>query len=42
VGSIAWYYRDILLEAAVENNLHVGTILKSPMEGLITFHVNEE
>jgi N-acetylglucosamine kinase-like BadF-type ATPase len=42
VGSIAWYYRDILLEAAVENNLHVGTILKSPMEGLITFHVNEK
>jgi N-acetylglucosamine kinase-like BadF-type ATPase len=38
VGSIAWYYRDILLEAAIENNLHVGIILKSPMEGLITFH----
>jgi N-acetylglucosamine kinase-like BadF-type ATPase len=38
VGSIAWYYRDILLEAAIENHLHVGTILKSPMEGLITFH----
>jgi glucosamine kinase len=42
VGSIAWYYRDILLEAAIENNLHIGTILKSPMEGLITFHVKEE
>jgi N-acetylglucosamine kinase-like BadF-type ATPase len=42
VGSIAWYYRNILLEAAIENNLHVGTILKSPMEGLITFHLNEE
>ncbi len=38
VGSIAWYYRDILLEAAIENHLHVGIILKSPMEGLITFH----
>ena len=38
VGSIAWYYKDILLETAAENNLHVGTILKSPMEGLITYH----
>jgi glucosamine kinase len=42
VGSIAWHYRDILLEAAIENNLHVGTILRSPMEGLIRFHLNEE
>ena len=42
VGSIAWVYKDILLEAAIENNLHVGTILKSPMEGLITFHQNEK
>ena len=41
VGSIAWHYRDILLETAIENDLHVGTILKSPMEGLIKFHLNE-
>lgn len=40
VGSIAWHYRDILLETVVENNLNVGTILKSPMEGLITYHNN--
>ncbi|MGA2823220.1 MAG: ATPase [Bacteroidales bacterium] len=39
VGSVAWYYRDILLETAIENNLHVGTILKSPMEGLIRYHI---
>ena len=38
VGSIAWHYRDILLEAAAENGLHVGRILQSPMEGLILFH----
>jgi N-acetylglucosamine kinase-like BadF-type ATPase len=42
VGSIAWVYRDILLETAIENDLHVGTILKSPMEGLVKFHLNEE
>ena len=40
VGSIAWYYKDILQETAAENKLHVGTILKSPMEGLIRFHLN--
>jgi glucosamine kinase len=42
VGSIAWYYKDILIETAEENNLHVGTILKSPMEGLVKFHLNEK
>jgi N-acetylglucosamine kinase-like BadF-type ATPase len=42
VGSIAWHYKDILLETAADNKLHVGTILKSPMEGLIRFHLNEE
>jgi len=41
VGSIAWYYRDILMETANENDLHVGTILKSPMEGLISFHLKD-
>jgi glucosamine kinase len=41
VGSIAWHYRDILLETAAENNLNVGIILKSPMDGLVRFHLNE-
>ncbi|MDE6160601.1 MAG: ATPase [Muribaculaceae bacterium] len=38
VGSIAYYYRDILAEAASECGYTVGTVLKSPMEGLIKFH----
>jgi glucosamine kinase len=42
VGSIAWHYKEILLETITENHLHAGTILKSPMEGLIRFHRNEE
>ncbi|MCX6243266.1 MAG: N-acetylglucosamine kinase [Bacteroidetes bacterium] len=42
VGSIAWHYREILLETAAEYKLNVATILKSPMEGLIRFHLNEE
>jgi glucosamine kinase len=42
VGSIAWHYKTILLETITENHLHAGTILKSPMEGLIRFHRNEK
>lgn len=38
IGSIAYYYRDILHEAASDCGLTVGTIIKSPMEGLISFH----
>jgi glucosamine kinase len=41
VGSIAWHYRDILMETANENHLHTGIILKSPMEGLIRFHLKQ-
>lgn len=38
IGSIAFYYRDVLEEAARECGYTVGTVLKSPMEGLISFH----
>lgn len=38
IGSIAYYYRDVLSEAAAACGCHVGTIIKSPMEGLIAFH----
>jgi archaellum biogenesis protein FlaJ (TadC family) len=38
VGSVAFYYEDILLEVAKEQKIKVGRILKSPMEGLIEFH----
>ena len=40
IGSIAHYYRTILEEAAGECGLTIGTIIKSPMEGLIAFHCN--
>lgn len=39
VGSIAWIYKEILQETMAENQLHMGAILKSPMEGLIRFHL---
>lgn len=38
VGSIAYYYRDVLTEAAAAVDCSVGTVIKSPMEGLIRFH----
>lgn len=38
VGSIAWHYRPLLEEAAAACGLSVGTILKSPMEGLVAYH----
>ncbi len=38
IGSIAYYYRDVLTEAAQACGCTVGTIIKSPMEGLIDFH----
>lgn len=38
IGSIAYYYKDVLAEAARECGCTVGTIIKSPMDGLIRFH----
>ena len=38
VGSIAVYYKDVLREAASSLYINVGTIMKSPMAGLIKYH----
>ncbi len=38
IGSIAYYYRDVLAEAAAAVGCTIGNIIKSPMEGLIRFH----
>lgn len=38
VGSVAYYFADVLREAAEAEDCTLGTILKSPMEGLIRFH----
>lgn len=37
-GSIAWHFRDQLLEAAKEENVTVGVVEKSPMDGLLRYH----
>ena len=38
IGSIAYYYRDVLTHAAELCGCTVGTIIKSPMDGLIAYH----
>ncbi|MCH5220899.1 MAG: ATPase [Muribaculaceae bacterium] len=38
IGSIAYYFRNVLEEAAAAENCTIGSILKSPMEGLLKFH----
>ena len=40
-GSIAFHFKQILLEACNDNNITVGRILKNPIEGLFTYHANE-
>ena len=41
-GSIAYYYRPILEECAQQMKLRIGTILRAPMEGLVTYHSIDE
>ena len=38
IGSVAFYYKTILAEAASEMGIRLGTVIKSPMEGLIEYH----
>lgn len=38
IGSVAFHYKEILGEAARETGIRLGTILQSPMEGLIRYH----
>ncbi|MDD5508834.1 MAG: ATPase [Bacteroidales bacterium] len=38
LGSVAWYYRDFLVETAIEFGITVDKILQNPMEGLIEYH----
>lgn len=38
IGSVAFYYGDILKESARANGMRVGKILKTPIEGLIEYH----
>ena len=41
VGSIAWWFRDELTTAINESGYKLGTILQSPIEGLLEFHADK-
>lgn len=38
VGSIAFYYQELLYEAAQGLGIQIGTVIQSPMEGLMGYH----
>lgn len=38
IGSVAYYYKEVLAEAALAMGIQLGTIIQSPMEGLIKYH----
>lgn len=38
VGSVAWHYQAVLKDIAFELGIRLGTIIQSPMEGLIAYH----
>lgn len=38
VGSIAFLYKPVLMEAAAALDVEISTVLKAPMEGLIAYH----
>jgi hypothetical protein len=38
IGSIAYYYQDVLKRVLADNGFQVGKILQGPMEGLKEYH----
>lgn len=38
VGSVAFYYKDLLTKVVDNQGIKVGKILKSPIDGLVEFH----
>lgn len=42
VGSIAFYYQDILREVCARNDIHVGKIFQKPIEGIYKYILKKE
>lgn len=42
VGSIAYYYQDELREAATACGYEVGNIMQSPLQGMVSYHMEEQ
>lgn len=41
VGSVAWYYQHLLKEVAMGLGIRLGTIVQSPVEGLVAYHAGK-
>ena len=41
-GSVAFYYQEVLREAAKLSGVSIGNILQSPMEGLLRYHTEPQ
>jgi len=41
VGSIAYYYSAVLKQVSTDMGCTIGTIIQSPMEGLLNYHRND-
>lgn len=41
VGSVGWYFQDVLRPVVARYGMQMGTLLRTPMEGLIRFHGGE-
>lgn len=39
VGSVGFYFQDILREVATENNVMLGKIIESPIDELVNYHL---
>ncbi len=42
VGSVAFYFKEILIEIANEHELKIGNIIRSPMNNLVKYHLNQQ
>jgi N-acetylglucosamine kinase-like BadF-type ATPase len=41
VGSVGFVFKEILEEVALSYDMHIGKVIKSPLEDLVNFHVAE-
>lgn len=41
IGSVAYNFKDILKEVATANNMELGTIIRSPIDNLVKFHLED-
>ena len=40
IGFVAYIYEDIIRAAAADLNLHVGVVVRKPIESLVDYHIN--